>query len=226
MGARLLRNCGWRRSAGSTHVLFAPHPAPWSDGGGIFPQALRGGGAERVEAGPPSWATWRELSRPASRRSRPRRSAVSASHRDQPLNVSPLRERVAGCLLPCSATADEVLGGTRSRFPRHGPGDPAAWATWLDRARSRRTPPCSASAGHQLLCRRWALRPSAPFDTGAPTTRSRPVTRRIASPPEQRLRCPGARRRPRSTATHPGRRLRAADLSHLHLYDRTVSAWC
>jgi carbamoyl-phosphate synthase small subunit len=146
--------------------------------------------------------------------------------------IRQLRER--GCrltLLPCTASADEVLGQDPDLiFLANGPGDPAALGYVVDTVRDLigERPLFGICLGHQLLCRAVGLETfKLPFGhRGANHPVKDLATGRIEITSQNHgFAVSGPDGEPRIEGDEPVRwetDVGAAELSHLNLYDRTV----
>jgi carbamoyl-phosphate synthase small subunit len=154
---------------------------------------------------------------------------------DTGIKLSIIRElRQRSCrltLLPCSATADEVLARDPDLvFLANGPGDPAAldYVVATVRELIGKRPVFGICLGHQLLCRAVGLETfKLPFGhRGANHPVKDLATGRIEITSQNHgFAVQGPNGEPRIEGDEPIRwetDFGAAELSHLNLYDRTV----
>jgi len=154
---------------------------------------------------------------------------------DTGIKTSIIRQfRERGCrltLLPCSATAEEVLARDPDLvFLANGPGDPAALEYVVDAVRGvvGKKPVVGICLGHQLLCRAVGLETfKLPFGhRGANHPVKELATGRIEITSQNHgFAVRGPNGEDRLESDEPVRwetDFGAAELSHLNLYDRTV----
>jgi carbamoyl-phosphate synthase small subunit len=154
---------------------------------------------------------------------------------DTGIKTSIIRQfRERGCrltLLPCSATAEEVLARDPDLvFLANGPGDPAALESVVDAVRGvvGKKPVVGICLGHQLLCRAVGLETfKLPFGhRGANHPVKELATGRIEITSQNHgFAVRGPNGEDRLESDEPVRwetDFGAAELSHLNLYDRTV----
>ena len=232
-----LRDCGVPAISGvDTRALVRHIRDRGAMRGGIFPGELAEAEArERVEAEPSMLGA--DLARTVTP-GEPVELAGEGPHVvgiDTGIKLSIIRQlRERNCrltLLPCSATADEVLARDPDLvFLANGPGDPAALDYVVETVRELvgKRPVFGICLGHQLLCRAVGLETfKLPFGhRGANHPVKDLATGRIEITSQNHgFAVQGPNGEPRIEGDEPIRwetDFGAAELSHLNLYDRTV----
>ena len=232
-----LRDCGVASISGvDTRALVRHIRDRGAMRGGIFPAELAEAEArERVEAEPSMLGA--DLARTVTP-DEPVELEEDGPHVvgiDTGIKLSIIRQlRERSCrltLLPCSATADEVLARDPDLvFLANGPGDPAALGYVVETVRELvgKRPMFGICLGHQLLCRAVGLETfKLPFGhRGANHPVKDLATGRIEITSQNHgFAVQGPNGEPRIEGDEPVRwetDFGAAELSHLNLYDRTV----